>query len=70
MLSGIFKIKTNARAMLTANIDLQDRLGNGLIGTVMHITRNSQGISKIYLKFSDKSNDCRYIWKVKFTGAN
>ena len=53
MLSGIFKIKTNARAMLTANIDLQDRLGNGLIGTVMHITRNSQGISKIYLKFSD-----------------
>ena len=39
--------------MLTANIDLQDRLGNGLIETVMHITRNSQGISKIYLKFSD-----------------
>ena len=27
MMSGIFKIKMNARAMLTANIDLQDRLG-------------------------------------------
>ena len=39
--------------MLTVNIDLQDRLVNGQLGTVMHITGNSQGISEIYLKFDD-----------------
>ena len=52
-LAGILKIKTNARVMLTVNIDLQDRLVNGQLGTVMHITGNSQGISKIYFKFDD-----------------
>ena len=49
-LAGILKIKIKARVMLTVNIDLQDRLVNGQLETVMHITGNSQGISKIYLK--------------------
>ena len=39
--------------MLTVNVDLQDRLVNGKLETVMHIEWNSQGISKIYLKFGD-----------------
>ena len=36
-LAGILKIKINARVMLTVNIDLQDRLVNGQLETVMHI---------------------------------
>ena len=43
-LSGILKIKINARVTLTVNIDLQDRLINGKLGTIMHIARNTQGI--------------------------
>ena len=39
--------------MLAVNIDFQDKLVNGQLGTVMHIEGNSQGISKIYLKFDD-----------------
>ena len=39
--------------MLTVNIDLQYRLVNGQLGTIIDITGNSQGISKIYLKFDD-----------------
>ena len=36
-LPGILKIKINARVMFTVNIDLQDRLVNGQLETVMHI---------------------------------
>ena len=36
-LAGILKIKINARVMFTVNIDLQDRLVNGQLETVMHI---------------------------------
>ena len=36
-LAGILKIKINARVMLTVNVDLQDRLVNGQLKTVMHI---------------------------------
>ena len=36
-LAGILKIKINARVTLTVNIDLQDRLINGQLETVMHI---------------------------------
>ena len=36
-LAGILKIKINARVTLTVNIDLQDRLVNGQLETVMHI---------------------------------
>ena len=52
-LAGFLKIKINARDMLTVNIDLQYRLVNGQLGTIIDITGNSQGISKIYLKFDD-----------------
>ena len=52
-LAGILKIKMNARVMLIVNIDLQERIVNGQLGTVMHIASNLQGISKIYLKFDD-----------------
>ena len=48
------QIKLNARPMLTMNVDLQDRLINGQLGTVKHIAINDQhNISKIYIKFGD-----------------
>ena len=47
-------IKLNARVMLTINVDLQDRLVSGQLGTVKHIVLNSQNnVSKIYIKFDD-----------------
>ena len=40
--------------MLTVNVDLQDRIVNGQLGTVKHIVLNSQNnVSKIYIKFDD-----------------
>ena len=40
--------------MLTVNVDLQDRLVNGQLGTAKHIVLNSQNnVSKIYIKFDD-----------------
>ena len=39
--------------MLTVNIDLNDRLVNGQLGTVDNIVFTESGISKIYLKFDD-----------------
>ena len=37
-LAQILQVKLNARVMLTANVDIEDRLINGQIGTVKHIT--------------------------------
>ena len=46
------QIKLNARVMLTVNIDLQDRLVNGQLGTIKHISTDKQGnVAKIYIKF-------------------
>ena len=40
--------------MLNANVNLQDRLVNGQLGTVKHIVLNSQNnVSKSYIKFDD-----------------
>ena len=40
--------------MLTVNVDFQDRLVNGQLGTVKHIVLNSQNnVSKIYIKIDD-----------------
>ena len=53
-LAGVLDIKLNARLMLTVNIDLQDRLVNGKLGTVKCIRTDSERkISKIYIRFDD-----------------
>ena len=50
-----FHLKETARVMLTANIDISDRLINGQIGTVVKIDINpdTQKPSIIYIKFDD-----------------
>ena len=53
-LAGVLDIKFNARVMLTVNIDLQDRLVNGQLGTVKYIrTDSGRNVSKIYITFGD-----------------
>ena len=53
-LAGNLHIKLNARVILTVNIDLQDRLVNGQLGTVKYIVLSSQNnVSKIYIKLDD-----------------
>ena len=48
-------IKKGARVMLTTNIDIEDRLINGLTGTVRKIQFESSTMtpSKIYIAFDD-----------------
>ena len=52
--ASILKVKLNARIMLTANTDLQDRLINGQIRTIKHISKDrTNNITKLYVKFDD-----------------
>ena len=46
---------------LTVNIDLQDRLVNGQLGTVIHIARNSQDIPKKCLRFGDTRAEIKTV---------
>ena len=41
-LAGTLKIKVNAKAILRVNLNIDDRLMNGQMGTVCKITRNRQ----------------------------
>ena len=53
-LSQILRVKVGARVMLTNNIDIDDRLINGQIGTIFEITSNCHGqVTQIYIKFDD-----------------
>ena len=53
-LAKMLEIKINARVMLTVNIDIADRLINGQIRTIRHISSDSNGnISKLYVKVDD-----------------
>ena len=69
-------IKVNAQVMLTVNIDLQDRLVNGQLGTIKHISIDTKGnVTKIYVKFHDSKVGLKKLNKVAFAkkallGAN
>ena len=53
-LAGKLELKVNARVMLTVNVDVNDHLINGQIGTVKQLLLNNDGrVSKIYIKFDD-----------------
>ena len=54
-LDGEIHIKEGARVILTRNINLQDRLINGQMGTVVKIDINSNNKPNVlYVKFDDK----------------
>ena len=51
------KICVGARFMLTVNLDVNEHLVNGLLGTVKHITYNSRYplLSRMFVKFDDEN---------------
>ena len=53
-LAGTLELKVNARVMVTVNVDLEDRLVNGQLGTVKHFQKGQNGnVLKIYIAFDD-----------------
>ena len=47
------ELKIGAKVMVTCNIDIEDRLINGQIGTVCHFMSNHRQVLRIYVKFDD-----------------
>ena len=54
-LASLLELKVNARAMLTTNINIKDRLINRQMGTVKHIEMKENEVKTIYLELDDKS---------------
>ena len=54
-LVSILNIKVGAQVMLTSNINIEDRLVNGLVGKVMSIAHEHGTVKIIYVKFNDKN---------------
>ena len=52
---GLLQLKKDARVMITTNIDLNDRLVNGLFGTVYDFGFINSSIIRVYLKLDDKN---------------
>ena len=52
-LESCLKLKIGAHVMLTSNIDIDDRLVNGLVGTVKYFKYTSNKVVVVYIKFND-----------------
>ena len=66
-LTRALHIKLNAQVMLTVNIDLQDRLVNGQLETIKHISIDTKGnVTKMYVKFHDSKAGLKKINKDAF----
>ena len=57
--------------MLTVNLDLEDRLVNGQLGTVKHFQKDQNGnVLKIYIAFDDCEAGLKSISKDTFASRN
>ena len=66
-LAQTLQIKLNAQLLLTFNIDLQDRLVNGELGTIKHISIDTKGnATKMYIKLDDSIAGLKKINKDAF----
>ena len=66
-LAKTVQIKLNAQVMLTVNIDLQDNLVNGQLGTIKHISIDTKcNVTKMYIKLDDSKAGLRKTNKDTF----
>ena len=54
-LESQLKLKIGAQVMLTSNLDIDDRLVHGLVGTVKQIKYKNNEVSVVYVKFNDNN---------------
>ena len=54
-LESPLKLKADAQIMLTSNLNIDDRLVNGLVGTFKQIKYKNNEVSVVYVKFNDIS---------------
>ena len=54
-LESQLKLNIGAQVMLTSNLDIDDRLVNGLVGTVKQIKYKNNEVSIVYVKFNDNN---------------
>ena len=60
-LRSVLQLKVTATVMLTANIDIEDRLINGLVGTIMHFKIQNDHVTIVYVKFDGTKARLRAI---------
>ena len=65
-LSFNLTFKTGARVMLTSNIDISEKLINGQIGTVAHVSSLEGIVKNIYVKLDDRNAGHNRIDSDKF----
>ena len=63
-LASLLELKVNARVMLTTNINIEDRLINGLMGTVKHIEIKENEVKTIYLELD------KYAGQIRMSGSD
>ena len=49
------KLKIGAQVMLTSNLNIDDRLVNGLVGTFKQIKYKNNEVSVMYVKYNDNN---------------
>ena len=65
------KLKIDARVMLTMNVDIEDRLINGQVGTVNHFRKNQHNqITIVYVKFDDEKAGVKKMNSDHFAKTN
>ena len=53
--ASVLSLKVGAQVMLTINIDLEDRLVNGLVVKVIYLRYVNDEVLVIYVKFNDQN---------------
>ena len=67
----MFRLKKNSRVTLTPNVDIDDCLVNGQLGTIVDTREDSSGIlSAIYVKFEDQNAGLMKMRSGKYVSEN